>query len=30
MAWARAMETLRDALFAAQVTDYRDLVQAVT
>ena len=30
MAWARAMETLRDALLAAQVTDYRDLVQAVT
>ena len=30
MAWARAMETLRDALLLAQVTDYRNLVQPVT
>jgi hypothetical protein len=30
MAWARAMETLRDALIAAQVTDHREFAQAVT
>jgi hypothetical protein len=30
IAWARAMETLRDALLLAQITDYSDLVQAVT
>jgi hypothetical protein len=30
MAWSRAMETLRDALLAAQVTDHRNLAPAVT
>ncbi len=30
MAWSRAMETLRDALLAAQVTDHRESAQAVT
>ncbi len=30
MAWARAMETLRDALLAAQVVDHREFAQAVT
>jgi predicted transposase YbfD/YdcC len=30
VAWARAMETLRDALLVAQVTDHRDLASAVT
>ncbi len=30
MAWARAMELLRDALLAAQVTDHRELAAAIT
>src|SRR6266545_3155832 len=30
LAWARAMETLRDALLAAQVADHRELASAVT
>jgi hypothetical protein len=30
VAWARAMETLRDALLAARVTDHRELSAAVT
>jgi len=30
VAWARAMETLRDALLAANVTDHRDLASGVT
>jgi hypothetical protein len=30
VAWARAMETLRDALLAAEVTDHRELALAVT
>src|SRR6266545_101136 len=30
VAWARAMETLRDALLAAEVTDHRELASAVT
>jgi hypothetical protein len=30
VAWARAMETLRDAFLAAHVTDHRDLEPAVT
>lgn len=30
MAWARAMETLRDALLAAQVADHREVVLAIT
>ncbi len=30
IAWARAMETLRDALLAAQVVDHRKFAQAVT
>jgi hypothetical protein len=30
VAWARAMETLRDALLAAEVTDHRELASPVT
>jgi hypothetical protein len=30
MAWARAMETLRDALLAAQVADHREVVHGIT
>jgi hypothetical protein len=30
MAWARAMETLRDALLVAQVSDHRDVIPAIT
>jgi len=30
IAWARAMETLRDALLVAQVADHREFAQAVT
>jgi hypothetical protein len=30
IAWARAMETLRDALLLAQVVDHREAAQGIT